>query len=144
MGPIGGKDGVPVCFDGVHGGPMGGGIAKIVQEVSAGGDACTVDFIFLRPSIYCVAWLGNFFPAGANFLDGVVDKVFPGSKFAECVIPYFSTGKCIAKIIVVGVSSASRKKNGGSGKASTVGNQRATAAGDGSGCIGGSGVGWGG
>ena len=122
---------------------MSGGIAKIVQEVSADGDACTVDFIFFRALVYGVAWAGNFFvggdlafldpvkynnsikvtvslekprkfvyaggvPAGANFLDGVADKVFPGSKFAERVIPNFSTGKCINNIIVVGGSGASR------------------------------------
>ena len=43
---------------------MGGGIAEIVQEVTAGGDAGMVDFIFFRASVDGVAWVGNFLLAG--------------------------------------------------------------------------------
>ena len=48
-------------FDGFHGRQVGGGVTKVVKEITSGVNAGTVDLIFFRASINSVAGLGNFF-----------------------------------------------------------------------------------
>ena len=53
---------------------MGGGIAEVVQEITAGGDVGSIDFIFLRSLVDGVAWVGNLFVGrDITFVDPVKD-----------------------------------------------------------------------